>query len=110
MQGVDPDALEAVVGSFYMGTCPMDLSNVVPIFDCASKLEVASVKQASAELIDSALSPETCLGLLADAKRLQCDVLTETLARYLHTRLVLRGAGGCEGAGRRAQHATCVLH
>jgi hypothetical protein len=41
VQGVDSEALEAVIRFFYTGECPITVSTAVPLLDAAIKLEVS---------------------------------------------------------------------
>lgn len=49
MQGVDSDALEVLVRSFYTGTVPLSLEAAPAVYDAAHKLQVRMHTHASSK-------------------------------------------------------------
>ncbi|PNH07455.1 Kelch-like protein 23, partial [Tetrabaena socialis] len=64
VKGVDSEALETLVNSFYTAECPLELSRVPALYDAAIKLEVSSLAPALEQYLASALQPHNCCSVL----------------------------------------------
>ncbi|PNW88053.1 hypothetical protein CHLRE_01g012200v5 [Chlamydomonas reinhardtii] len=60
IQGVDSEALELVLSSFYRGECKLTPTTVVPIYDVCLKLEVPGLTSACEQFLQRSMGPDTC--------------------------------------------------
>ena len=88
VQGVDSDALEAIIRSFYTGNCPVSASSVCAVFDAASKLEVAAVEGACKQMVQSALGAGDCVTVLEQALKQGVEPLMQLCTDAITTRWV----------------------
>ncbi|KAL6747288.1 hypothetical protein V8C86DRAFT_1345645 [Haematococcus lacustris] len=87
VQGVDSNAMQAVLGFFYTQQLVLSPGSVLAVLDCVVKLEVASVISACERFIQTVLSPSTCPVLLDQSLLFQQEHLTVQLLSWCSPRL-----------------------
>ncbi|XP_045210160.2 kelch-like protein 18 [Mercenaria mercenaria] len=83
MQGIDPNALEALVNFAYNGRVEIDQNNVQCLLIAASFLHLQAVKDACCEFLKKRLHPLNCLGVRSFADQYMCTGLVEAANKYI---------------------------
>lgn len=82
MQGVDSDALESVLRFFYTSECAIMATNVVPLWDACSKLEVPGLAQACEDYLRKHMTVGSVALFLDHALQLSMEELVEMLLTF----------------------------
>ncbi|XP_063430646.1 kelch-like protein 18 [Mytilus trossulus] len=83
MQGIDPNALEALVNFAYNGKVQIDVDNVQILLVAASFLHLQAVKEACCDFLKRRLKPYNVLGVRTFGDQYMCTSLVEATNKYL---------------------------
>ncbi|XP_012887659.1 PREDICTED: kelch-like protein 38 [Dipodomys ordii] len=75
LRGVDPRALEQVVGYVYTGEVHITTANVLTLMEAASMLQYPRLFEACSSYLQSQLAPNNCLGMVRLSEILSCETL-----------------------------------
>ncbi|GLC72495.1 hypothetical protein PLESTF_001253700 [Pleodorina starrii] len=87
VQGVDSDALDTLIDSFYTGECPLTLATAASIYDAAVKLEVNGLPGAVEQFLSASLTPSNACLLLDRAMNTKTGRLAEVCLQFIRARL-----------------------
>ncbi|GIL72369.1 hypothetical protein Vretimale_4149 [Volvox reticuliferus] len=87
VQGVDSDALDTLIDSFYTGECPLTLATAASIYDAAVKLEVNGLPNAVEQFVSASLTPNNACLLLDRALSTKTGRLAEVCLQFIRARL-----------------------
>ncbi|GLI68681.1 hypothetical protein VaNZ11_013167, partial [Volvox africanus] len=87
VQGVDSDALDTLIDSFYTGECPLTLATAASIYDAAVKLEVNGLPNAVEQFVSASLTPNNACLLLDRALTTKTGRLAEVCLQFIRARL-----------------------
>lgn len=114
MQGIDANALEALINFAYNGKVVISLSNVQSLLVGASYLQLNQVRDACSEFLKTRLHPNNVLGIRQFADTLSCGVLVEAANKFVQKHfmevikseefLTLTFSDICEIVGRDELH------
>ena len=88
MQGIDAEALEAIINFAYNGRIQIDSTNVQSLLVGASFLHMQVVKDACCDFLKNRLHPKNVLGIKGFAEQFMCPVLVEAANRYIQHHFV----------------------
>ena len=82
LQGILPDAINAILSFFYTGIITISKDNVQHILSAASILQLEELKSACATFLFKQLAPYNCLGIRVFAQAHGCTQLEEQAWKY----------------------------
>lgn len=88
LQGVSPDAFDAILRFFYTGSIKIGKDNVQTILSAASIFQLDDLKKACANFLVQQLAPCNCLGIRAFAQTYGCARLEEQAWKHTLLRFV----------------------
>ena len=86
LQGVDPNAFEAILEMFYTGKVCISKENVQAILSAASIFQIVHLQDACSEYLKKQLLPSNCLGIRAFAEAHGCSTLVEYALKHAVSR------------------------
>ena len=82
LQGVDPDAFDAILKLMYTGQICVTTENVQSVLSAASIFQIEHLKEACAKFLKKQLAPFNCLGIKAFAEVHGCSQLVEEAVKH----------------------------